>query len=162
MTTTAQEVQTTQVYQVFIKATPDQIWDAITKPEYVDRYFHNCRLDSPLEAGGRWLGRSPDGAQVWVDSEIVEFDQPRRLRHAWRALYNDELALEDESRVTWEIEPQDDGTCLLTVVHDKLEGAPKTALSVAGGGWMHVLSGIKTLLETGSPLFDYGTTEDAA
>ena len=57
--------------------------------------------------------------------------------------------------MTWEIEPQDDGTCLLTVVHDRLEGAPKTAASVASGGWMHVLSGLKTLLETGDPLFDY-------
>src|SRR5262249_27832705 len=117
---------------------------------------------SPLAAGGRWLARSPDLTKVWIDSEIIEFDPPRRLRHAWQALYDDELALEGESRVTWEIEPQDDGTCLLTVVHDELDAAPKTAASVAGPGWMHVLSGLKTLLETGSPLFDYGTTEGAA
>jgi hypothetical protein len=54
--------------------------------------------------------------------------------------------------VTWEIEPQEDGTALLTVVHDQLEGAPKTAANVSGPGWMHVLSGLKTLLETGKPL----------
>jgi uncharacterized protein YndB with AHSA1/START domain len=155
MTTTAQEVQTTQVYQVFIKATPEQIWAAITRPEYVRQYFHNCRLDAPLTAGGRWLARSPDLTKVWIDSEILEFEPPTRLRHAWRALYDDELAVEGESRVTWEIEPQDDGTCLLTVVHDELEGAPKTAASVSGAGWMHVLSGLKTLLETGRPLFGY-------
>jgi uncharacterized protein YndB with AHSA1/START domain len=161
MTTIAQEVQTTQVYQVFIKATAEQIWDGITQPEYVDRYFHNCRLDAPLAAGGRWLGLSPDRSQIWADSEILEFDPPRRLVHGWRALYNDELAVEGESRVTWEIEPQDDGTCLLTVVHDQLENAPKTAVQVSQGGWMHILSGLKTLLETGSPLFDYRTREDA-
>ena len=162
MTTIAQEVQTTQVYQVFIKATPEQIWDGITKPEHIDRYFHGCRLEAPLGEGGRWIGRSPDGTKVWIDSEIIVFDPPKRLQHAWRALYDDELALEGESRVTWEIEPQDDGTCLLTVVHDQLEDAPKTAASVAGPGWMHVLSGLKTVLETGTPLFDYGTREEAA
>jgi len=73
--------------------------------------------------------------------------------HGWRSLYHPELAEEPESRVTWEIEPQDGGVCKLTVVHDELEGAPKTARSVSGVGWMHVLSGLKTLLETGEPLF---------
>jgi uncharacterized protein YndB with AHSA1/START domain len=72
--------------------------------------------------------------------------------HGWRSRYSAELADEDESRVAWEIEPQDNGTCLLTVVHDRLEGAPKTAASVAGVGWMTVLSGLKTLLETGESL----------
>ena len=160
MTTTAQEVRTTQVYQVFIKASPEQVWDGITRPEYVDRYYHRCRLEAPLQAGGRWVGRSPDLAKVWIDSEILEFDPPRLLSHGWRALYDDELALEGESRVTWEIEPQDDGTCLLTVVHDRLENSPKTAAGVSGAGWMHILSGLKTLLETGEPLFDYSTREE--
>jgi uncharacterized protein YndB with AHSA1/START domain len=155
MTTTAQEVQTTQVYQLYIRATPEQIWDAITKPEYIQQYFHGCRLDAPLAAGGRWVGRSPDRTKLWIDSEITEFDPPKRLQHGWRALFDDELAPEGESRVTWEIEPNDDGTCLVTVVHDRLENAPKTAASVAGAGWMHVLSGLKTVLETGTPLFDY-------
>ena len=155
MTTTAQEVQTTQVYQLYIKAMPEQIWDAMTRPEFVRQYFHNCRLDAPLTAGGRWLARSPDLAKVWIDSEITEFDPPRRLRHAWRALYDDELALEQESRVTWEIEPQEGGYSLLTVVHDRLEGAPKTATSVSGG-WMFILSGLKTLVETGRALDEEG------
>ena len=160
MTTTAQEVQTTQVYQVFIKATPEQIWDGITRPEYVDRYYHGCRLEAPLQSGGRWVGHSPDLAKVWIDSEILEFDPPYRLRHGWRALYDDELALEGESRVTWEIEPQDDGTTLLTLVHDRLEHSPKTAAAVSGPGWMRVLSGLKTLLETGDPLIDYGELDE--
>ena len=63
-----------------------------------------------------------------------------------------EMAAEEPSRVTWEIQPQEDGTTLLTVVHDKLEGAPKTAASVSGTGWMFVLSNLKTFLETGKPL----------
>jgi hypothetical protein len=71
--------------------------------------------------------------------------------HGWRSLYSPELAAEKTSRVTWEIEPQDGGYCQLRVVHDQLEGAPLTAESVSGG-WMMVLSGLKTLLETGKLL----------
>ena len=83
---------------------------------------------------------------------MLEFDPPRRLVHQWRALYDDDMATEQPSRVTWEIEPQDGGYCKLTVTHDRLDGAPKTAASVAGPGWMFVLSGLKTLLETGKAL----------
>ncbi len=83
---------------------------------------------------------------------MLEFDPPRRLVHAWKALYDEECALEDESRVTWELEPLEGGYTKLTVVHDRLEGAPKTAASVSGDGWMFVLSGLKTLVETGTRL----------
>ena len=72
--------------------------------------------------------------------------------HTWRSLWDEELAAEDESRVTWEIEPKEGGYTKLTVTHDRLENAPKTAAGVAGTGWMLVLSGLKTLLETGAPL----------
>jgi uncharacterized protein YndB with AHSA1/START domain len=85
---------------------------------------------------------------------VLEFDPPRRLVHEWRSLYDAELAAEETSRVTWEIQPHEDGYCRLTLTHDRLEGAPKTAASVAGTGWMFVLSGLKTLLETGEPLSD--------
>jgi uncharacterized protein YndB with AHSA1/START domain len=139
-------VQTTQVYQVFILATPEQIWEAITKPEFTERYFHGVRIE--LRDGRRF---SALGEMTW-DEEILEADPPRRLVHRWTSGYDPELAAEEPSRVTWEIEPQEDGTCLLTVVHDRLGGAPKTAANVAGPGWMYVLSGLKTLLETGKPL----------
>ena len=72
--------------------------------------------------------------------------------HEWVSAYDPEMAAEEPSRVTWEIEPREDGVTLLTVVHDRLEGAPKTAAGVEGEGWMHVLSGLKTLLETGESL----------
>ena len=142
-TTTA---QTTQVYQVFILATPEQIWDAITKPEFTERYFHGVRIE--LRDGRRF---SAIGDMTW-DEEILESDPPRRLVHRWTSAYDPELAAEQPSRVTWEIEAQENGTTLLTVVHDQLEGAPKTAESVSGTGWMFVLSNLKTLLETGEPL----------
>ena len=89
---------------------------------------------------------------MWGDEAILESEPPRRLVHEWRSRYDPELAAEEPSRVTWEIEPQEGGYALLTVTHDRLEGAPKTAASVAGPGWMMVLSGLKTLLETGEPL----------
>jgi uncharacterized protein YndB with AHSA1/START domain len=95
-------------------------------------------------------GLGPEDA-VLAEGETIEFDPPRRLVHSWQALYDPELAAEDASRVTWEIEPQDGGYCSLTVVHDHLEGAPKTAENVAGG-WMFILSGLKTLVETGEGL----------
>ena len=146
MTTTTPSATTTQVYQVFIKATPDAVWEAITKPEFTERYFYGTRMDVTAERRRVWMGED------YGDDEVIEFDPPHRLVHSWRSKWNAEMAAEEESRVTWEIEPQDDGTCLLTLVHDRLEGAPKTAAGVAGPGWMRVLSGLKTLLETGEPL----------
>jgi uncharacterized protein YndB with AHSA1/START domain len=145
-TTTA---QATQVYQVFIRATPEQIWEAITNPEWTVRYFYGARI----EVGPDWRKVfSPDGGDDWGSTSVQVFDPPRRLVHEWKSSYNPELMVEEPSRVTWEIEPQEDGTTLLTVVHDQLEGAPKTAETVSGTGWMYVLSGLKTLLETGEPL----------
>jgi len=145
---TTATAQTTQVYEVFIKATPEQIWEAITTPEFTERYFYGARIENTPE---RHRSHGPDGS-VWADSATREYDSPRRLVHGWRSLYDPELAEEAESRVTWEIEPQDGGYCKLTVTHDELQGAPKTAKSVSGAGWMMVLSGLKALLETGEPL----------
>jgi uncharacterized protein YndB with AHSA1/START domain len=139
---------TVQVYQLFIKATPEQIWKAIVDPELTSKYFYGSRITITPE--GR-VSTSPDGSESWGDSEVLEWDPPRRLVHGWQSAYDPELASEATSRVTWEIEPQDGGLTKLTLVHDQLEGAPKTAESVAGG-WMLVLSGLKTLLETGEPL----------
>ena len=154
VTTLARETlaKPTQVYQVFIKATPEQIWEAITNPEFTTKYFHGSRVEMKLVAGSTYHGYSPDRSQLWVDGEVLEVDQPRRLVHTWRATYEPGLAEEEPSRVTWEIDERDGGMSLLTVVHDQLERAPKTAQSVSGQGWMYVLSGLKTLLETGESL----------
>jgi len=139
---------TVQVYQLFIKATPEQIWKAIVDPDLTSKYFYGSRVT--ITPDGR-VSTSPDGSESWGDAEVLEWDPPRKLVHGWLSLYDPELASEATSRVTWEIEPQDGGLTKLTLVHDQLEGAPKTAESVAGG-WMLVLSGLKTLLETGEPL----------
>jgi uncharacterized protein YndB with AHSA1/START domain len=143
--------QATQVYSLFIRATPEQVWDAITKPEFTTKYFHGSRIESTFEQGAPYLSLAGDGDQQLIDGEVLESEPPRVLKHTWRALYDPETAAEPHSRVTWEIEPQEGGVTKLTVTHDQLEAAPKTAESVAGG-WMYVLSGLKTLLETGKPL----------
>ena len=139
---------TTQVYQVFIKATPEQIWEHITRPEFTAQYFYGARIEATAD---RYLSHGPDG-EVYGDEQVFEFHPPRRLVHGWRSLYDPDMAAEKASRVTWEIEGQDGGYSLLTVTHDQLEESPKTAESVFGVGWMMVLSGLKTLLETGSPM----------
>ena len=143
--------QATQVYSVFIRATPEQVWDGITKPEFTTRYFYGTKIDSTFEPGAPYLSVAGDGGETLVEGEVLESDPPRMLKHTWRALYDPETASEPHSRVTWEIEPQEGGVTKLTVTHDQLEAAPKTAVSVAGG-WSYVLSGLKTLLETGEPL----------
>ena len=139
---------TTQVYQLYIRATPEQIWEAITNPDLTAKYFFGGRIEL---VDGRRRAYGPDGSS-WGDEAVIEADPPRRLVHGWSGLYDPELAAEEPSRVTWEIEPRERGMTLLTVVHDRLEGAPRTAVDVAGEGWMFVLSNLKTFLETGQPL----------
>jgi len=140
---------TTQVYRVFIRATPEAIWDAITKPEFTAQYFYGMRIEVTPE---RRRTIAPNEEDAFGDDPILEYDPPRKLVHGWRAKWNPELAAEEQSRVTWEIEPRGDGVTLLTLVHDRLEGAPKTAAGVSGEGWMRVISGLKTFVETGKPL----------
>jgi uncharacterized protein YndB with AHSA1/START domain len=146
MTTTLDT--TAQVYRIFIRATPEQIWEAITTPEFTRNYFHGASITITPDSY-RSLG--PEG-DVWGENDVLEFDPPRRLVHGWSSAYDEELGAEPVSRVTWEIEPRDDQVCLLTVIHDQLEGSPRTAESVSGVGWMGVVSSLKSLLETGEGL----------
>jgi uncharacterized protein YndB with AHSA1/START domain len=145
----ATEAAPSQIYRVFIKAAPEAIWEAITSPGFTARYFHGARITVVPE---RYRALGPND-ETWGDQRVLAFEPPRRLVHGWRSLYDEEMAQEPESRVTWLIEPQRDGVCLLTVTHDQLDSSPKTAASVSGVGWMTVLSGLKTLLETGESLF---------
>ena len=142
---TTMTAQTTQVYQLFIKASPEAIWEAITNPDFTEKYFYGIRIEATADRRlTHW------GDHVGEDA-VYDFDPPRRLSHGWHSDWDPELTDEEPSRVTWDIEPQDGGICKLTVTHDRLENSPKTATAVAGG-WMLVISGLKTLLETGAPL----------
>lgn len=144
-----------QVYQILIKAPPEAIWQAITTPEFTRQYFYGAAI---AVTPTHYLSHGPTGA-VWGDGSVLEFDPPRRLVHEWRSLYDPEMAQEPASRVMWEIIVEDalPGICRLVVTHDRLEESPKTARSVSGRGWMTVLSGLKTLLETGRPMVEEGS-----
>jgi uncharacterized protein YndB with AHSA1/START domain len=163
MTMSTETAVTTQVYRVYIKASPEAIWDAITKPEWNERYGYPGRSEYDLRSGGVFRAVTPPDVQamgmpeVLADGEVVEADPPRRLVQTWRFLFPPELEPEGFTRVTWDIEEDDGGITRLTVTHE-LENAPKTAAAVAsvarryegGGGWALILSDLKTLLETGS------------
>jgi uncharacterized protein YndB with AHSA1/START domain len=152
--TETKTAQTMQVYQIFIKASPERIWEAITTPEYTVRFFYGAAFDKDLVVGGSRRSWLADGSQLLSEGQIAEVDPPHRLVHSWKALYDPEMAAEEESRVTWELEPQDGGYTKVTLIHDRLEGAPKTASEVAGG-WPFILSSLKTLVETGEPIIDF-------
>ncbi len=165
MSTQTETAVTTQVYRVYIKASPQAIWDAITKPEWTQRYGYRGIVEfDALEPGARYRILTPPEMQaaglpeVVVDGEIVETDEPRRLVQTWRALWSEDVAAETPTRVTYDIEEDDGGVTRLTVTHE-LEGAPIHAAQVGmsdariqegGGGWPMILSDLKTLLETGS------------
>lgn len=165
MTTTTDTAVATQMYRVYIKASPEAIWDAITKPEWTERYGYGARSEFELRKGGTFRGlanegmRSMGAPEVAVDGEIVDVDPPRRLVQTWRMLMDPDLAAEGFTRLTYDIEPSKEGVCKLTITHE-LSGAPKLALLVsgemestgAGGGWSWVLSDLKSLLETGEAL----------
>ena len=162
---TTQTLQTTQVYRVWIRTTPQAIWDAITQPEWTDRYGYGGIVDYDMTPGAKYEVQAGTGMQAMgvtgpvVDGEIVEADPPRRLVQTWRLVMDDELTAEGFTRLTYEIEEIDGGATKLTVSHD-LAGAPALAKMVAGehetagagGGWAWILSDLKSLLETGAPL----------
>jgi uncharacterized protein YndB with AHSA1/START domain len=145
MTTGTEMAVTIQVYRVYIKATPEAIWDAITKPEWSERYGYGGRIEYDLRPGGAYrvlasaemkraraeMGGAPT-PDVIVDGEVVESDPPRKLVQTWRMLMDPQTEAEGFTRLTYEIAETGPGVSKLTVTHD-LEGAPRLALFVGGG-----------------------------
>jgi uncharacterized protein YndB with AHSA1/START domain/DNA-binding transcriptional ArsR family regulator len=140
-----------QVYTVFIRAPREKVWDAITKPEFTRRYFFGSEPASGWKAGDRLLWTEHGTGRPLVDGEVIECEKPRRLVHSWIVKYDEEMDGEGPSRVTWELEDLNDGVTKLTAIHDDFPAGSKVYENVAGG-WPLVLSGLKTLVETGSPL----------
>ena len=142
-----------QVYQIFIRTTPQALWERdSTRPEFTARYFHGARVETKGEVGTPIRYHSPDGSALWGDETVLRPSPAAVWSSGGARCTTRRSPPSSTSRVTWEITEQDGGYCLLAVVHDHLEGAPLTARSVGGAGWMMVLSGLKTLLETGEPL----------
>lgn len=151
-----------QVQRIYIKAKPEAVWAAITTPEWSERYGYSGAVEYELHAGGRFAAHANEGMRamgapdVAIDGEVLEADPPRRLVQTWRVLMDPGMAAETPSRVTWEIEERPGGMTRLTVTHELPENSAVAALMAggmedmgAGGGWSWILSGLKTVLETG-------------
>jgi len=141
------------VYEVYIRATPEQVWQAITESEFTRRYYYGSSVESDWQPGSPMVYRNDDGTEA-IRCEVVSADPPNRLVHTFFFPGADERP----SRVTWTIEARGAAT-LLTLVHDGFDGETQTYRSVAHG-WVPILSGLKTLLETGEPIeISYPTRE---
>ena len=147
------EEQMEKVFEIYIKTTPERLWEAITDPEMRSKYHFGTRISSDWTPGSSYEQLSPDGSRVLGEGKNLEVDPPRRLVQTQRALWGEDVKTEGTSRVTWEIEPVGD-SCRLTVTHDQLREGANAQLY---GGWPMILSGLKTLLETGEQLTTPGS-----
>jgi uncharacterized protein YndB with AHSA1/START domain/DNA-binding transcriptional ArsR family regulator len=140
-----------KVFEIYIKTTPERLWRAITDTEMRRKYNFGAIVTSEWTAGSRYEGVG--GQSTIFEGENLEVDPPHRLVQTYRALWSDAVKGEGTSRITWEIEAIGD-SCLLKVTHDQLREGANNQLF---GGWPMVLSGIKTLLETGETLTTPGS-----
>ena len=137
MTTATHETEAVQMYRVYIKATPEAIWEAITKPEWTIKYGYAPLVDYDLQAGGAFRAYANEGMkalgcpEVISDGEVIEADPPRKLVQTWRMTMTPEMAAEAFTRLTYEIEPVRGGVSKLTVTHD-VSGAPMWAAVLRG------------------------------
>lgn len=142
-----------KVFEIYIRTTPERLWEAITDPEIRARYHFGNRIESSWAPGSPYRVTNPNADGPLVEGENLEVDPPRRLVQSMVALWGDDVEAEGTSRVTWEIEPVGD-SCRLTVTHDQLRPGANDQLY---GGWPMILSGLKTWLETGEELTTPGS-----
>jgi uncharacterized protein YndB with AHSA1/START domain/DNA-binding transcriptional ArsR family regulator len=141
-----------KVFEIYIKTTPERLWEAITDGELRRTYNFGVGVASDWTPGSRYEMSHP-AAGILGEGENLEVDPPRRLVQSFRALWSEDVKREGPSRVTYEIEPVGD-SCRLTVTHDQLR---ENAHDEVYGGWPQILSGLKTLLETGESLTTHGS-----
>ncbi|MCB0064307.1 MAG: SRPBCC family protein [Caldilineaceae bacterium] len=148
----------THVYEIFIQATPERVWQALTDGTITQHYYFGCRVESNWRAGAEYRYQSqgmvgPAGSTM-IDGTVLESDPPHRLVQTFRPLWIAANAPDGfevpVSKVTWTIEPMG-SACKLSLVHDDLEADSEFTKSFATG-WAQILSSMKTLLETGQPL----------
>lgn len=142
----------TAVFEIYIKTTPERLWDAITDPAQRAKYSFGVQTISDWVTGSGYRAGVPGVVEI-AEGENLVVDPPRLLVQSFNACWSDEVKAQGTTRVTWEIEPVGD-SCRLTVVHDQL---PKSANAELYGGWPMILSGLKTLLETGELLTTPGS-----
>jgi uncharacterized protein YndB with AHSA1/START domain len=142
-----------KVFEIYIKTTPERLWEAITNPEMRRKYNFGVGVESDWTPGSHYELRHPAAPGALAEGENLEVDPPRRLVQSFNASWGEDVKREATSRVTWEIEPVGD-SCRLTVTHDQLREDANNELY---GGWPMILSGLKTLLETGQTLTTPGS-----
>ncbi|HEY5708677.1 MAG TPA: metalloregulator ArsR/SmtB family transcription factor [Solirubrobacterales bacterium] len=142
-----------KVFEIYIKTTPERLWEAIVDDETRQRYNFGVGVRSEWTPGSGYEGFHPGAGIAIAAGENLEVDPPRRLVQSFNALWSDQVKSEGTSRVTWEIEQVED-SCRLTVTHDQLREGANDELF---GGWPMILSGLKTLLETGEVLTTPGS-----
>lgn len=142
------------VYCTYIRTTPEQLWEALTSPEWTVRYWVGTRQESAWVKGAEWKLMIPDG-RVGDSGRILEIDRPRKLVLAWRNEFMPQMHEEQYSRCTMELTPEGE-LVKLTVVHESDVPGSKLIAGVSQG-WPKILSSLKSLLETGEPLA--GTSE---
>jgi len=147
------EVSMEKVFEIYIRTTPERLWEAITDSEIRGKFQFGNTITSDWTPGSRVEMRNPRAGGLLGEGVNLEVDPPRRLVGTMVALWGEDVRAEGTSRVTWEIEPVGD-SCRLTVTHDQLrEGANEQLY----GGWPMILSGLKTWLETGQVLTTPGS-----
>jgi uncharacterized protein YndB with AHSA1/START domain/DNA-binding transcriptional ArsR family regulator len=142
-----------KVFEIYIKTTPERLWEAITNPELRAKYSFGVGVESDWTNGSPYRAEHPRAGMAISEGENLEVDAPRRLVQTFNALWSDEVRAAGTSRVTWDIEQVED-SCRLTVTHDQL---PEGVNNQIYGGWPMILSGLKTLLETGEELTTPGS-----
>lgn len=145
-------VADTAVFEVYIKATPEQIWEAITDPVLRAKFSFGVQTHSDWAPGSAYRAGVPGVVDIAEGTNLV-VEPPRLLVQSFTALWSEEVTAQGTTRVTWQIEPVAD-SCRLTVVHDQL---PAGANAELYGGWPMILSGLKTLIETGELLTTPGS-----
>jgi uncharacterized protein YndB with AHSA1/START domain len=148
------EASMEKVFEIYIRTTPERLWEAITDPELRSKYNFGIRVHSDWTEGTSYNTSHEKAPGPLVEGENLEVDPPRKLVQTMTALWSDEVKAEGTSRVTWDIEPISDDSCRLTVTHDQLREGANDELY---GGWPMILSGLKTLLETGELLTTPGS-----
>jgi uncharacterized protein YndB with AHSA1/START domain/DNA-binding transcriptional ArsR family regulator len=143
-----------KVFEIYIRTTPERLWEAITDPVQRSKYTFGAVVTSEMTPGSSYTMSALDGSVPLGEGENLEVDPPRRLVQSMTALWSDEVRSEGTSRITWEIEPVGDDSCRLTVTHDQLREGANNELY---GGWPMILSGLKTWLETGELLTTPGS-----
>ena len=146
-----------KVFEIYIKTTPERLWEAITSSEMRQKYTFGVGVESDWTNGSPYRAAHTASGTPISEGENLEVDPPRKLVQSFHALWGEDVAAEGTSRVTWEIEPVGD-SCRLVVTHDQLREGVNDQIY---GGWPMILSGLKTLLETGELLTTPGSLQYA-